>query len=123
MVSFSYHLVLSYSSVIVKFNVIEFGSSILQLVFLGLLRINEVLLLLASTLSLALLNAVLEDEKLTFVDFKAKEERALLQGFTKAGSIRQVVFVQFLYLGEAVKVGLHLLQIGGKVVLIGGLRG
>ena len=71
---------------------------------------------MASTLSLALLNAVLEDEKLTFVDFKAKEERALLQGFTKTGSICQVVFVKFLDLSEAVKVGLHLLQIGGKVV-------
>ena len=72
MISFSYHLVLSLTSVIVKLNIIKLRFSVLKLLILGLFRINKVLLLLARTLSLTLLNTVLENEILTFVDFKAK---------------------------------------------------
>ena len=121
--SLSYHLIPIHSSVIVKLNVVKFGSSVLQLGLLAMFRINKVLLLLTRTLSLALLNTVLEDEILTFVDFQAEEERTLLQGFTKAGGIRQVVFVELLDLGKAVKVSLHLLKVGSDAVFIWGLRG
>ena len=67
--SLSYHLVPFRSSVIVKLNVVKFGSSVLELGLLAMFRINKVLLFLTCTLSLALLNTVLEDEILTFVDF------------------------------------------------------
>ena len=69
MASHSYHLVPFNSSVIVKLNVVKFGSSVLELGLLAMFRINKVLLFLTRTLSLALLNTVLEDEILTFVDF------------------------------------------------------